>query len=336
MSKLQKIRDGGGIGGRMPNLTVESAPDLRIIDFHNHFVGPSFALTTLADVPPAQRPFWEGVNRGLADPGAVIASIEDCGLAARVISAPLEFLRDADGKLPAGTIPRINDGIAELVSGHPGRLYGLATVDAYGGEAAARELTRAVEELGLRGVFAESARDDLLPDAPEARPRFAAAAALGVPVFLHPVADPQMDDRFRRYGRLGVRLTRGTINSAALVAMLEGGVFDEIPNLRVVVTALALGGVLLAGGFGDGARLRKDTPAPLRRHVYVDTTGLHPVMVRSAVDLLGADHVLMGTDWPVAVETSERMRAALAAAGLDPAERQMIASGNALRLLGVG
>src|SRR6266702_1162825 len=122
-------------------------------------------------------------------------------------------------------------------------------------------LTRAVKELGLRGVFVESAKRDLLPDAREARPAFATAAALGVPVFVHPVTDPAMHNRFKKLGPLGVRLARANINAAALVALLEGGVFDELPNLRVVVTTLALGGVLLAGGFGDGARLRSDAPA---------------------------------------------------------------------------
>ena len=166
----------------------------------------------------------------------------------------------------------------------------------------ARELTRAVKELSLRGVFVESAKRDLLPDAHEARPAFAVAAALGVPVFVHPVTDPDMHNRFKRLGPLGVRLARANINAAALVALLEGGVFDELPNLRVVVTTLAMGEVLLAGGFGDGARLRSDTPALTRRHVYVDTMGLHPVLVRTAIDLLGADHVFVGTGWPIAVE----------------------------------
>ena len=63
--------------------------------------------------------------------------------------------------------------------------------------------------------------------------------------------------------------------------MLEGGAFDEIPNLRVVVTTLAMGGVFLAGGFGDGQRIRSDAPALTRRHVYIDTMGLHPAVVRA-------------------------------------------------------
>jgi aminocarboxymuconate-semialdehyde decarboxylase len=316
----------------------ESAPPLNIIDFHNHYVGPNFPLTTLASAPPALRSYWEGINRNLGDPGSLMSSIEQSGIAARVINTPTAFLEDADGNIPSDMIPRINDAVADLVSRDPGRLYGLATVDAYAGETAAREVTRAVKELGLRGVFVESAKRDLLPDAPQARPTFATAAALGVPVFVHPVTDPAMHNRFKRLGRLGVRLARANINAAALVALIESGTFDEIPNLRVVVTTLALGGVLLAGGFGDGARLRSDTPAPSRRHVYIDTMGLHPVLVRAAVDLLGADHVLVGTDWPIAVEQSvpDRLRAALSACGLSAAQQHMVASGNTLKLLGLG
>ena len=87
----------------------------------------------------------------------------------------------------------------------------------------------------------------------------------------------------------------------------------------MVVTTLAFGGVLLAGGFGDGQRIRSDAPALTRRHVYIDTMGLHPAVIRAAVDLLGADHVLMGTDWPIVEEKSvpERLQKAFAHAGLE-------------------
>ena len=65
--------------------------------------------------------------------------------------------------------------------------------------------------------------------------------------------------------------------------------------------------------------------------------GLHPAVIRAAVDLLGADHVLMGTDWPIVEEKSvpERLAKAFAHSGLTAAEQQMIASGNTMRLLGV-
>ena len=115
----------------------------------------------------------------------------------------------------------------------------------------------------------------------------------------------------------------------------QSGAFDDIPKLQLVVTTLAFGGVLLAGGFGDGQRIRSDAPALTRRHVYIDTMGLNPAVIRAAVDILGADHVLMGTDWPIVEEKSvpERLQEAFAHSALNPAEQQMIASGNTLKLL---
>jgi predicted TIM-barrel fold metal-dependent hydrolase len=316
---------------------AQGAAPIKIVDFHNHYMGPSWTLTNLASVPPAARPTWEAINRNLQSQDALLSSVETAGIAARVINTPTAFIEDVDGKIPPGAIERINDQMAELVGKHPGKLYGLATVDAFSGDAAARELTRAVKELKLRGVFVESAKRDLLLGAKETRPTLAAAAALGVPVFVHPLTDPELNKRFSRTGRIGVRLARGTINSAALISMLEGGTFDEVPKLQVVLTTLAMGGILLAGGFGDGSGIRSDAPALTRRHVYVDTMGIHPAVVRCAVDLLGADHVLMGTDWPISVEKSvpERLQKAFAHCGLTAIEQQMIASGNTLKLLGV-
>jgi aminocarboxymuconate-semialdehyde decarboxylase len=312
---------------------------LTIVDFHNHYVDASWALTTVASAAPADKPRWQAINGKLQDVGTLLGSMEAKGVSARVINTPTAFLEDADGNVPKDAHPRINDQVAALCAKHAGKLYGLATVDAFAGDSAARELTRAVKELGLRGVFVESAsprRSLLFGDAPT-RPMLKVAADLGVPVFLHPQTDPQLHERFSRTGRLGLRLARGTINSAALVNMLEGGAFDEVPALQLVVTTWAFGGLLLAGANDDGARIRRDTSAAARRHVYVDTMGLHPVTVGAAVDLLGADHVVTGTDWPVADERSipERLAAAMAHAGLDAAQQRMVAGGNALRLLGV-
>ena len=312
---------------------------LTIIDFHNHYVDASWAITTVASAAPSDRPRWQAINGKLQSVATLLGSIEANGVSARVINTPTAFLEDADGNVPKDAHPRINDQVAALCAKHAGKLYGLATVDAFAGDAAARELTRAVKDLGLRGVFVESAnprRSLLFGDAPT-RPMLKVAADLDIPVFLHPQTDPQLHERFSRTGRLGLRLARGTINSAALVNMLEGGAFDEVPALRLVVTTWAFGALLLAGANDDGARIRRDTPAATRRHVYVDTMGLHPVTVRAAVDLLGADHVLMGTDWPVADERSipGRLAAAMAHAGLDAAQQRMVAGGNALRLLGV-
>jgi aminocarboxymuconate-semialdehyde decarboxylase len=303
---------------------------LSFIDFHSHYVGPRWPLSADHHSTAPERTRWNAINRQLASREALLQDVELGDLTARVINTPTALFSPVAGTLTPDTWQRINDEIAALAAEHPGKLYGLASVDAFGGESAARELTRAVRDLGLRGVFLESAKGDLLLDAPQARPTLRAAAELGVPVFAHPINPQPLSRQLAPHGRLGTSLARGTVNAATLVALLESGVFDELSKLQVVVTTLAIGGVLLAGVRSDAATL-------LRRHIFIDTMNFHPVLIRAAVDMLGADHVLAGSDWPIVSEGPIRERAekAFAAAGLTPAEQELIASGNTRRLLGI-
>lgn len=310
----------------------KAVADLKVVDFHNHYVSPSFKITA-----PTRTPQQQAVVGAMGSQAALLESLDVTGVAARVVNTPTAFLEDAEGNVAPDMIPRINDELAALASKNKGKIHALATVDAFSGDVGAREVHRAFKELGLRGLFIESAKGELLLNAPQARPVLAAAASLGMPVFIHPQTDKQMNARFSRTGSLGMRYARGTINSLALISLLEGGVFDELPKLKVVVTTLAMGGIMMAGGFGNGFNIRRDAPELARRHVYVDTMGLNGPQVAAAVAMLGADHVLAGTDWPIVVEKSvpQRLRTAMEFAGLSKADQDMIAHGNVLKLLGV-
>ena len=132
---------------------------------------------------------------------------------------------------------------------------------------------------------------------------------------------------------------RGTINAAALIGLIEGGVVTELPDLKVVVTALALGGLAIASGFSQISGLPEGAEAVLRNNVYVETMHLHPGLIRRlGRPWLGTDHVLAGSDFPIVNDgpIRARLEAALTAAGLSDAEQRAIAAGNALRLMGIG
>jgi predicted TIM-barrel fold metal-dependent hydrolase len=119
--------------------------------------------------------------------------------------------------------------------------------------------------------------------------------------------------------------------------LIDGGVFKELTDLRVVVTNLAIGGLLLASGFGYEGERRAEADALLRRHVYIDTMGFKPSLVRAAIDILGVDNVIVGSDWPIVGDgpIGHRVASALATIGLSEREQEQVASGNTLRLLGV-
>jgi predicted TIM-barrel fold metal-dependent hydrolase len=140
---------------------------------------------------------------------------------------------------------------------------------------------------------------------------------------------------FAGLDRFGTSLARGTVNAAALLSLLADGVLAELPGLHVVFPMLGVAGLALAAATDEGSVLTAGAPPAHRAHVYVDTMGYAPAAIRFAADLLGPDHVLVGGDWPIAARdtTRPRVEAALAAARLEPAEAELVAGGNALRLL---
>jgi predicted TIM-barrel fold metal-dependent hydrolase len=314
-------------------MSRDHAP-LEIIDFHNHHIPARFEVTAARTAPPNQRARWDAIARSLADEELLLRDIRAGEISTRVVNIPAQLIADAEGRVPHETIMAMNDHLAGLVARHPGRIHGLASVDGYDGERSAREAERAVRELGLRGLFVDCARGDLMIDA--ARPTLEVAAKLGVPVFMHPVAPQPLTRQLAPYGLIGSLFARGTANSASLIALVEGGVFSQLPGLRVVVTALAFGGLAMAASLSSQSLLPAGAIEALRRHVFIDTMWAHATVIRASVDLLGADHVIAGSDWPIVDGPIRAMlTGAMQQAGLSDDEQNAIAAGNCLRLLGI-
>ncbi len=313
------------------------AATIDVIDFHSHHIPARFVVTAAQSAPASQRARWQVIASRLADEDLLLRDIREGDLGARVVNIPAALISDAEGRVPHETIMAMNDDLAGLVARYPGRIHGLASVDAYDGDRSAREAERAIRDLGLRGLFVDCARGDLMIDAPQARPTLEVAAKLGVPVFVHPVAPQPLTRQMAPYGLIGTLFARGTANSASLIALVEGGVFSQLPGLRVVVTALAFGGLAMAAALSSQSLLPSGTVEVMRKHVFIDTMWVHPTLIRASVDLLGADNVIAGSDWPIVDGPIRGMLTeAMRHARLSDAEQNAIAAGNCLRLLGIG
>lgn len=301
--------------------------DLELIDFHTHI----------------RPPWWEGAADPAAagfGPGEQVARLLDiprlideshaAGISRRALSAGVEGVFGPDGDVSAADLRRVNEFTAEAVAKDPDLFVGLATVDAYAGEAAAREAVVAVEELGLHGLFLDAARHGAHPGLPQARPTLAAAAELGVPVFIHPVWAGDDIDLAIAAGPGGRSFGRGVTNGLAALALLHAGVFEELPDLDVVITALGTGAVLFAAE-QIAAHREAHGSAP---RLYVDTLRLHPPTIAYLVDTLGADRVVLGTDWPIRTDAyAARIRPAFDTADLTAHQQALVGGGNARRLL---
>jgi predicted TIM-barrel fold metal-dependent hydrolase len=309
-----------------------SAPP-RLIDFHSHYYNAAWYPSSSPRGPANLQRAWSL----LTNIHAQLADMDDAGIDAKVLTAPSSVLLAPGEPLPISLMQRINDHFATLVATYPEHLLALATIDAFHGDAAALEVERAVQTLGIPGICVDCASGDRFLDAPEARPALETAAALGVTVFVHPVSPVGLTERLARLGHTGVLLARGTETASSVLALLRSGILDELPNLRIVIPMIGAATFLFAGIANEDYKQdgwRGGPPREMRKRLYVDTMGYDPAAIRFVVELLGAEHVFNGSDWPIMpIASRQRVEDTLTAVGLTDDQKVAIMRDNVLRLL---
>jgi aminocarboxymuconate-semialdehyde decarboxylase len=199
----------------------------------------------------------------------------------------------------------VNDEIAALTRQWPQRFAGLATLPAQDVSASIDELDRAVHVLGLKGAELDTLVNGDNWDEPRFLPLFKAAEAMGAVLFFHP--QPQHNFMLQRTQRYGLANSLGVIVEDTLIVaiLIFGGVLDACPNLKVCI---AHGGGLACFGMGrldHGWQVRTEArqhiakpPSTYQRRLHYDcVVGSEPAL-RFLIDGVGADRVVLGSDWP--------------------------------------
>ncbi|MGH8369736.1 MAG: amidohydrolase family protein [Gammaproteobacteria bacterium] len=198
----------------------------------------------------------------------------------------------------------LNDHIAGVVADHPKRFIGLGTLPIQSPELAIRELERCVKELKLPGIQIGSHINDWNLDDPHVFEVLEAAEALGAAVFVHPW-DMFGKERMQKYWTPWL-VAMPAETSLAICSMIFGGVLERLPKLRV---AFAHGGGSFPATIGrieHGFKVRPDlcavdnkvNPMSYLGKFYVDSLVHHPAALRYMIDLMGADSIALGSDYP--------------------------------------
>jgi len=234
-----------------------------------------------------------------------LAECDAAGVDVQVLSTvPVMFSYWAQPD-PADELARyLNDHIAGVVAAHPRRFVGLGTLPMQAPERAVRELERCVRDLGLAGVEVGSNVNGANLDSPELFPVFEAAESLGAAVFIHPW-EMAGRERMTRYW-LPWLVGMPAETSLAICSLIFGGVLERLPKLRI---AFAHGGGAFPATIGrivHGFEARPDlcavandvSPREYLKRIYLDSLVHDPRMLRYLVDLMGADRIALGTDYP--------------------------------------
>jgi aminocarboxymuconate-semialdehyde decarboxylase len=270
-----------------------------------------------------------------------LADMDRMGIDIQAITpSPAQTYYSAEPDLGIATARIINDNLADICGKHPERFVGLGTVPFQAPELAVAELERLHKSLGLRGI--EIATNVAGADLSEARfrPIFARAEELGLVLFMHPTGFPEAS-RFRDHYLTNV-IGNPLDTTVAVHHLIFGGVLHQHPNLKLV---LSHGGGYLpaySGRIDHGASARPDTcehlhhmPTTYLKRLYFDTIVYTHHQLQYLVDLYGADHILVGTDYPADMGEVDPIGFIEGAPGLDDAERRAILGRNAARLLNI-
>jgi aminocarboxymuconate-semialdehyde decarboxylase len=239
----------------------------------------------------------------------------------------------------------VNEITAQLCTADPNRLIGLGMVPLQDPELAAAELP-AVLDLGLAGVEIASNVLGASIGHEKFLPFFSEAARLGVAVFVH--AMPAATDRLppRAMGTYVV----GLEGAMAAASMITGGTAAACPDLRIAFSHAAGGFPLMlpraqyfwAGSWSEEPRLPEraimpdDGPSPVEyaRRFYYDSLVFDRRALRFLVDYLGADRLLIGSDFP-AMPREDPAGRTLRSLDLPAAALEDITWNNTFRWLGV-
>jgi predicted TIM-barrel fold metal-dependent hydrolase len=342
-----------------------------MIDAEAHYLDlPFLELLRERDVPPREEHHGDGVRMyveptaptvfqgrssrledALADvEEARLAAMDEAGVDVQVLSLNVPGCEQFEPGEGAAIARERNDVLAEVVARHPDRFVGLAALcpDPEAPEVAADELERCIRKLGFRGWKVNSHVRDTFLDDPRYLPILERAAALEVPIYLHPtLPHGAMIGPYTGYGYMlpGPALGFGAESALHAMRLIYSGAFDRFPGLQVVL-----------GHLGEGLyfwlyRLDFEFTKPwlarspliaaerrpseyLRENFYASTSG-HFQSSAFAVTLaeIGPDRLLFATDHPY--ESSSQAVEWLESQPLDPGARAKISHENAARLFGI-
>ncbi len=224
------------------------------------------------------------------------------------------------------------------VSTNPDRLIGMGNVPLQNTELAIAELRRCLD-LGFGGIQVATRVEDEELSTPRLEPFWDEVEASGAVVVIH----SNGHDNVARLGHHYMINTFGHPIEATLAAghLIFDGVMERHPELKIV---LVHGGGYLpayAARMDHAYRAREDVREDLPRmpseylaRFYLDTMVFAEDQLGFLIDKYGADHIVLGTDYPFDMGESDPVGLVTRTVGDDSEKLMAITAGNAARLLG--
>ena len=322
------------------------------IDLHSHFFpvealqnpgkyqdrAPKVVLENGKLSVTSQIGFRPGLGPGAYDPAARIKALDEMSIDLQAISpSPILLFYWEEPAVAAHFSRKQNEAIQEVVKKHPDRFVGFGSVPLQS-VAESIAIAQEAKAMGLKGLEIGNAVGDKPLDDPMFEPFFDAAEKLDMLLFVHPLEGGlDADDPLSPI--LG-NVLQFTFRTTMMVErMILKGMFEKYPNLRL---CLSHGGGLLAfniwrldHSYSLRPELRKQVtqkPSEYLKKMYFDSIVHSVAALQYLVRVAGADRVVIGTDYPMAMGDFAPV-AKIKELDLLTEERDLVLGGNAARAL---
>ena len=271
-----------------------------IVDAHSHLGDP--ALCERLNLLPAN----------MLSPDALLEEQARSGIERSIVSGARIMEAGLRAGLGASNVMRMyHEYIANVVAKHPNNLSALGIAYPMGDDSVLTEMEWAVTTLGLRGFIVVPRYENEFLDSPRATEFFALCERLGAVVFVHS-ADGCLASEYLSQNRLVELVGRPNEMTICAVRLIMAGHMERFPQLKILFARLGGAITLYSGRIENGWQTRhsrsdgvppwgadklKESFMHSLHRIHVDTQTFHAPAIRCAVETLGHERVLLGSDF---------------------------------------
>jgi len=311
------------------------------IDVHAHYWTDEY-LDLLADLGKADASAARGLGAGGgAELDARLRLMDRAGIQVQVLSACPQLPYGDDQKKAAAAARFVNDQYADLVRAHPDRFRAFAALPMPHIDESIGEMGRALDQLRMAGVAMNTTVLGRALVDPGYQPVFTELNRRSAALYLHPAGNGACSPLISDY-HLTWMVGAPVEDTISIMQLITHGIPARYPDIKIINSHLGGALPMLLRRADDQYRWEApgtpEPPSVAARRMWYDTVGHgHVPALRCAIDSVGADRLVLGTDFPYENgDTFVRAVDYVNDPGIDPSAARAILDQNAGALLGIG
>jgi len=327
---------------------VVNGKQMRTVDIHCHSyvhdVWPLIKdhddlgyLASVLNTPPLQK------KLAIDNVDFRIQQMDAQGIDVQAVSLHVgQYHHWAERELAAEIVAIQNQKIAELCAAHPERFVGIGAVALQHPELAVEQMKFAIDEYDMRGFMITGSINSLELSDPKFHPFWSAAEQLGTVIFIHPRNFPAGQSRLGGNGQLDNVIGNPLETTIALSHLIFDGTLDKYPGVKICA---AHGGGYLPSYIGRSDHCVENWPSACKpveklpsqylKQLFFDSLVYSSENLRHLIETVGAEQIVLGTDFPFNMSNPDGVNHLLAVKGVSDDMREAMLGRTAASLLGI-